>query len=59
MECDKDWNKDRIVNAMAKMSAVQTDMMMLLDRGSATKGVRDRMVELLKSAASDISKIRA
>lgn len=53
----KDWNYDRIVTAQAQINQVNNDMMRVLHRGELSKGVRDRMATLLRSAAEDLEKM--
>jgi hypothetical protein len=55
---DKDWNRDRIITALAQMHGVHNDMMSILDRGYASENMRNRMVAFLRNAADDLEKIK-
>ena len=55
----RDWNYDRIVAAQAAMGAAQTDMARTLHTGKVHKGVVDRMVRHLQSAADDLARLHA
>ena len=53
----RDWNYDRIVAAQAAMGAAQTYMARTLHTGKVHKGVVDRMVRHLQSAADDLARL--
>jgi len=53
----RDWNYDRIVAAQAAIGAAQTDMVRSLYTGKVRKGVVDRMVRHLQSAADDLARL--
>ena len=50
-------NYDRIVTAQAAMGAVQSDMARMLHTGRVNRGVVDRMVKHLNSAADDLANL--
>lgn len=53
-----EWNYDRIVSAKSQILSVENDMMTIVHRGYATKGMRDRMVALLRAAADDLEMMK-
>ena len=55
---DKEWNYDRILSAKHQMDAVTTDMVVLLQRGTVSKNMRSRMVEMLRNAADELEQMK-
>lgn len=53
----KDWNFDRIHSAQALIADCQNDMMRCLYQGRVSDVVQERMLERLKAAADQLSKI--
>ena len=53
-----DWNYDRIHTAQAQIADCQNDMMRCLYRGEVNDVVRERMVQRLRAAAQDLSRLR-
>lgn len=58
MRDTNDWNYDRIHSAQALIADAQNDMMRCLYRAEVDDILRDRMIQRLRSAASNLEKLR-
>ena len=54
----KDWNYDRAFAAHSMLHNVSDDLIRTVHKGTPSRGVVDRMAEMLRNCADEIEKMR-